>query len=1080
MPSRDSRRRRHPRSGEGPQGRRRGPVRRILRFCWRFARTFACILILVAVAVGIHLHNVGLPEPLKQMLLDRMRQRGWEIEYARLRVRWMKGIVGEDLHFRPAGGRPGPQLFVEEVDFRLSREDLEHFILTPESLTLRNGRCIWVLAGTNGPRHTLALEHVQGLLRYQEPDLLELAPLSARLHGLDVRIEGRVANALHLRSMKWPVRPTPGTPATGASTEQLVHAIAARIDQCRLGVGSSLNLSIQGNARDTNSLRVALRFELPAIESPWLNATNVKLSSEITPPPPDGRFFQFGLQLQGEGCRTPWGSADDLKLEGTVRHALNTAYPESGHLTLRAAAPSHPRAHARALGATVDFRSAGGRDGAYEAEVGLQSEGLEAPGWTSARDSIEARFSMLPASLTPLRLNATLSTHDARVTGGAASNLVVRLEMDNPPTNSWSFSQPPRLDDLWERARRAGIRCRVEAEGASGGPLFLSSTRFESQWTEPQLRIEALEARLNRGVVEGSFALNVSTRQARATITNTSDIHLLNPLFKTNTQAWLARYGWTEPPWVTAEASITLPAWGHFLSRLGATNPAALPPIPWKEEALPTFRLDGRLKVAEGNYMGAPFSSADLSFHGSNEVWWLPDIVAHRPEGTVELAHFSNDATGDYWFHVRSRVDPAAIAPLLSESGREALKLFRFGKPPLIEGDIWGRWRVLSRLGVSARVEASDLGFRGETASRVEIGGLRFTNRMFVADDVRLTRPEGTATVSQVWFHLDEQKVRLTNVVSEVDIPPVCRAIGPKVAEVMNDYEFGVAPRVRLNGVVDTLKRRNENDLHFDIEGHRFHWKLFNLPEVTTHLDWVNDDLDLLGFDAGFYGGRVKGEAHFDFSRDRGTDFRFGLNARGVSLHGLMEDISTRSNKLEGILSCDLVITNANTRDKFTWFGSGHGELTNGLIWDIPVFAVISPAFNAIIPGMGNSRARQAVGTFIITNGVIHTADLDIRASGMRMKGNGTVDFDKRLNARLEAELLRDMPGIGFLISKVLYPITKLFEFKITGTLDKPRTDQLYMVPRILLAPFHPIRTIKDLFPGDSKPPPPSAEERKP
>ncbi len=231
----------------------------------------------------------------------------------------------------------------------------------------------------------------------------------------------------------------------------------------------------------------------------------------------------------------------------------------------------------------------------------------------------------------------------------------------------------------------------------------------------------------------------------------------------------------------------------------------------------------------------------------------------------------------------------------------------------------------------------------------------------------------------------------------------------------------------------------------------------------------MKNNLDLIKLKTEFYEGGMIGDAHFDFSRDRGTDFQFNLNARGVSLSQLMNDLSTKSNRLEGVLDVDLVVTNANTRDKFTWNGYGRGVLTNGLIWDIPVFAVISPALNTFASGLGNSRARQAVGTFGISNGVIATQDLEIRANAMRLKATGSVDFDKRVNARMEAELLRDMPGLGFLISKVMWPVTKMFEFKITGTLDQPKTDQLYMVPRILLAPLHPIRAIKDLFQGDSK-----------
>jgi hypothetical protein len=52
----------------------------------------------------------------------------------------------------------------------------------------------------------------------------------------------------------------------------------------------------------------------------------------------------------------------------------------------------------------------------------------------------------------------------------------------------------------------------------------------------------------------------------------------------------------------------------------------------------------------------------------------------------------------------------------------------------------------------------------------------------------------------------------------------------------------------------------------------------------------------------------------------------------------------------------------------------------------------------------------------------------------------------------------------------VLWPVTKLFEYRITGTLGDPKTEPLYVLPKILLMPFHPIKTLKDLIPDEPKP----------
>ena len=73
------------------------------------------------------------------------------------------------------------------------------------------------------------------------------------------------------------------------------------------------------------------------------------------------------------------------------------------------------------------------------------------------------------------------------------------------------------------------------------------------------------------------------------------------------------------------------------------------------------------------------------------------------------------------------------------------------------------------------------------------------------------------------------------------------------------------------------------------------------------------------------------------------------------------------------------------------------------------------------------------------------------------------------MNTRAEAELLRDVPAIGWLFSKVMWPITKLFEYRVTGTLGHPKTEPLYVASKVLLMPFHLFKTLKDLSPEPPK-----------
>ena len=76
--------------------------------------------------------------------------------------------------------------------------------------------------------------------------------------------------------------------------------------------------------------------------------------------------------------------------------------------------------------------------------------------------------------------------------------------------------------------------------------------------------------------------------------------------------------------------------------------------------------------------------------------------------------------------------------------------------------------------------------------------------------------------------------------------------------------------------------------------------------------------------------------------------------------------------------------------------------------------------------------------------------------------------FDGRVNARVDAELLRDTWLIGRVVSLVFWPVTKMLESKITGTLSDPKSEPVF-IPKLFLAPLHPLRTLEELFSEPAK-----------
>lgn len=282
-------------------------------------------------------------------------------------------------------------------------------------------------------------------------------------------------------------------------------------------------------------------------------------------------------------------------------------------------------------------------------------------------------------------------------------------------------------------------------------------------------------------------------------------------------------------------------------------------------------------------------------------------------------------------------------------------------------------------------------------------------------------------------------------------------------------------PDATINGVVNLKRHSSRDDLHFQITGGPFLWKKLldnvvrqadwlRLQKVAGQIDWVGKTLALKNLHGDFRIGRANGEARFDFSPEIGTDYLFKVNLVDTDLREVLAFGAASTNRIEGRLNAELNISSANTERPRSCQGFGWVTVHDGLLWDLPMFGLFSPVLNTFIPGLGNSRARKANATFLITNSVISTSDLQVHATAMRMQFQGTVNFESRVEVRVEAELLRNMPGVGLVLSKVLWPVTKLFEYKVTGQLNNPKAQPVYVLPKILMAPFHPIKSIKELF----------------
>lgn len=609
---------------------------------------------------------------------------------------------------------------------------------------------------------------------------------------------------------------------------------------------------------------------------------------------------------------------------------------------------------------------------------------------------------------------------------------------------SWAFWKDFQPYEIHWTARCAQLQTKeVSADSAA----------CDGFWLAPELAITNLNASLGDGRLKARAQLNVATRVFSFTNSSSFDINAIAGFLTPKTRLWLAQFSWTKPPLLAASGSLILPAW---------TNRQP----DWRHEVQPTERLKGNFSMADGAFRHVPFDSAHGNFSYSNLVWQLPDLAVNEGATRLQLACTENDATKNYHWHIRGALNPNLFRPLLvTPNAERALEEFTSAAPAQVDADVWGRLYDYDSIGAHGRISLTNFSFRGQAANSLQTA-FSYTNRVAEFFGPGLWRGSEVLTADHITVDFNSWRIYFTNGFSTADPEAVARAIGPKVGQVLEPYHFVEPPTVHVNGYAPLRDISNAN-LTFNVDGGPFAWLKLQTPRIRGQIRWLGEQLILTNVVTAFYGGEADGSAYFDFQPEEGADFQFVANAADVNLHWLATDLSAPTNQLEGQLSAQVVLTHANTTNWQTANGYVQANLRNGLLWEAPIFGILSAPLNTFWPGLGDSRATEASGTFNMTNGVLFSDNLEIRSTMTQLQYVGTVDLKQKVNARVTAQLLHNTWVVGPLISTALWPVSKLFEYQITGTLAKPKSEPLYVLPKLLLMPLHPLRSLEEIFPAN-------------
>ncbi|HKX63160.1 MAG TPA: hypothetical protein VJS65_14970, partial [Verrucomicrobiae bacterium] len=970
--------------------------------------------------------------------------------------------VAEDLQLHRTNHVASPFLFLRSAEFRPNWKELFKLHLEPEGVAFRDGRLFWPVSGTNQPQRTFVLNQVSGELLFKPGDAWELKFLESTCLDARVRFRGEITNASVIRAWK-----KPKATAAPGQVDNFWHGLLTDVEKVRFSDPPTAQVIFSGDARDWQRFDVNVRLTTSGLDSPWGRGTNVTVIARTDPLSGSNDPIRLMLQVGAEKSRTRWADASYLQLKLQIEPSLEYLVPTNASLSLRLVDAQAGWGTARSISINAQSRPEGLATGERRTHLDVAVEGLESRWGSAERFAASADARHGPTNYLPARFEATVLTEVLRTRWHTSQWSRVEGSANLPALSEFNLF---RTNWAWiDRITNLPFHVSATVSNAWVGPHALDHALGTIDWKAPEGRVQA-EVSSGEAFVSAGVTGRATTREITFTTAASVRPALFAGYLTTNAQRWLAEFDSLRTPSIEGSGRFVLPSWTR-------------PPTNWQADVLPTLQLRGTLAAPSSSFRGIEFTGVVVPFSLTNQLWQLTDLQLNRPEGALRLNARADELTGDFVVDGASGINPLVLRTALTSPGVQ--RVFReievTNLPPRIEARVRGNWRDLSKLYGTANVLATNFSYRG-----IPVMGctarLTYSNQWLAILEPVVIRRGERATAAGLGIDIKQMLLHFTNAVGRLSPLAIGQVIGPITRRTIEPYVFELPPDARVEGTVP-LGRNDSNaeNMRFEIDGGRFHWNVLHFERLKGTVLWRGNRLTLTNITGGWHGGTMEGWADFNFARPRGGSMAFeAIISRGQLKPIVSDFLHGKTNRLEGTISGRIHVTRADVNRLNSWSGHGHIQLHEGLIWDIPIFGLLSPVLNVVMPGLGNSRAKEGKATFVMTNSVVHSKDLEIIANATRLQYDGHVDFDGNVSAKVEAGLMREVPGIGPLISTVLWPVTKLFRTSISGTLEKPKMEPVYVFPKILTLPFLPFRALNEILnPERREPPPEPVPEKK-
>lgn len=466
---------------------------------------------------------------------------------------------------------------------------------------------------------------------------------------------------------------------------------------------------------------------------------------------------------------------------------------------------------------------------------------------------------------------------------------------------------------------------------------------------------------------------------------------------------------------------------------------------------------DGTVEIHSSSVEGIWLEKAAGRFRFDNNGLTLESLEAQvgrgAEQGPFRLSLNCDWSARQYRGQFTSGFDPHALIPLLKAMDWppvEVIESFNFReRPPFGVGEFRGQWGSNWYCDVQGHGDDENLLYQGVDVSLFRSGfqvNVSATNGWVNLQPFLIVRGEGTVQ-GRILIDFDRSRVEF-DAVSTAEPKPAAKMVDPFVAAIVAPYRFDGPVKVVGWGTAG-FSNSAYNNMDLSVIGQGGGYGRFLADYYVLNVRVLDDTAEITDFTGGIYEGRFNAAASVNpEAAAPHLWYQVQAGVSNVNFELLMEALTgKRSEVYQGRLNATVVLQGrADDASLQTLTGAGQITIANGRIFQIPLFGGLTDLLAKIIPGVGTLlRQTDAWAKVHIGGGKVHADSIQIEGDILSLSARGDYYFNGQLDYRVQVRFLRKQTVLGMVLQLVTLPVTKILEFRLTGTVDHPTWWPVYL-----------------------------------